>query len=95
MEVSIYFVDFGQEEKVSLRNIRPLPAEFVRQPAFAIPCRLFGISPLNSTEWRLDDPVHNHFNQLLSDKAFCQVCHVQDEICYDVDVDIPSKSSRE
>lgn len=93
MEVSIYFVDFGQEEKISLGNIRPLPTEFVRQAAFAIPCRLFGIVPLNSTEWKLDDPVHNQFSQLLSGNAYCQVCHVRDEICYDVDIEIPSKSS--
>lgn len=65
--------------------------EFIRQPAFAIPCRLFGIVPLNSTDWKLNDPVHNHFNQLFSDHANCQVCHVRKEICYDVNIEIPSK----
>ena len=91
MEVTIYFVDVGQDEKVSLQNIRPLPSEFVRQPAFAIPCRLFEILPLNSHEWKMDDPVHNHFNQLLSADGFCRVRDVQQEICYEVQIEIPSK----
>ena len=84
----------GQEENISITNIRPLPAEFNRQPAFAIPCRLYGIYPLNSTDqsaWKPDDPVHDEFNRLMGNLALCQVCDIREQICYDVSIEIPRK----
>lgn len=93
-EVYVYFVDVGQQENVSIKNIRPLPQEFIRQPAFAIPCRLYKICPLNGDEqtlWKLNDPVHETFNQLMADNANCKVCDVREHICYDVDIAVPSK----
>jgi hypothetical protein len=93
-EIRVYFVDFGQEENISITNIRPLPAEFIRQPAFAIPCRLYGIYPLNGNEqstWKLDDPVHDEFNKHKLDIASCKVCDIKEQICYDIQIDIPSK----
>ncbi len=84
----------GQEEIISITNIRPLPAEFIRQPAFAIPCRLYGIFPLHGNEqssWKLNDPVHDQFNRLMANNASCKVCKIKEQICYDVDIDIPGK----
>jgi hypothetical protein len=93
-EICVYFVDVGQEENISITNIRPLPTEFIRQPAFAIPCRLYGIYPLNGNEksiWKLDDQVHDEFNRLMANNASCKVCGIKEQICYDVEIDIPSK----
>jgi hypothetical protein len=90
--ICVYFVDVGQEENISITNIRPLPSEFNRQPAFAIPCRLYGIQPLNSSEpWKLDDPVHDEFNRLMGNIALCKVCNIKEQMCYDVSIDIPRK----
>ncbi|CAF3570765.1 unnamed protein product [Rotaria sp. Silwood1] len=91
-EVCIYFVDVGEQENISITNIRPLPQEFIRQPAFAIPCRLYQIYPLDGNEqliWRSDDPVHDEFNRLMANNASCKVCDVKEQICYDVEIEIP------
>jgi len=44
-QLRAYFVDSGDEQIVSLVNVRPLPKEFTSQSALAIPCRLYGIYP--------------------------------------------------
>ncbi|CAF1120767.1 unnamed protein product [Adineta ricciae] len=92
-EVRLYFVDVGQEENISITNIRPLPQEFVRQPAFAIPCRLYEVYPLYGDEqsgWDMDDPVHKEFNNQTNNKVDCKVCEVVDHICYDVQIEVPN-----
>ncbi|CAM2713618.1 unnamed protein product [Rotaria socialis] len=92
IDVCVYFVDVGQQENIPITNIRPLSQEFIRQPAFAIPCRLYKICPLNGDErssWKLNDPVHHAFNQLMANNANCKVCDRKEQICYDVEIDIP------
>ena len=42
--------------------------------------------------WKSDDPVHGEFNQLMFNNVTCKACVKQDEIGYDVEIDIPSKS---
>ncbi|CAF5073177.1 unnamed protein product [Rotaria magnacalcarata] len=94
IDVYVYFVDVGQQEHIPITNIRPLSQEFIRQPAFAIPCRLYKICPLNGDErsaWKLNDPVHDEFNRLMANNANCKVCDRREQICYDVEIDIPSK----
>ncbi|CAF1167599.1 unnamed protein product, partial [Didymodactylos carnosus] len=91
-DICIYFVDVGQQQYVSRENIRPLPNDLSQQPAFAIPCRLFDICPLNGTDrsqWSLDDPLHEEFNQLMSHSANAKIRTVQDKICYEIDIEIP------
>ncbi|CAF4333299.1 unnamed protein product, partial [Adineta steineri] len=93
-EVCVYFVDFGEQQTIALTNIRPLPQEFTRQPAFAIPCRLYDICPLNGTEhstWNLDDPVHYECKSLMSDVMHCKVLDIKEQICYIIQVDIPNE----
>jgi len=89
-EVLVYFVDFGQQESISVTNIRPLPEKFIRQPAFAIPCRLYDICRYNGNEqsiWKSNDPVHDEFCRRISDIDKCKVCKVQEHICYDVEIE--------
>ncbi|UJR08582.1 hypothetical protein I4U23_012841 [Adineta vaga] len=91
-KVRVYFVDFGEEENISMTNIRPLPQEFARQPAFAIPCRLYDTCPLYGNEqsiWNSDDPVHEEFSRHMTNMVHCKVCEVVDHTCYDVQIDVP------
>ncbi len=93
-KICIYFTDIGQREYISIDKIRPLPEEFQRKPAFAIPCCLNNVSPLNGNErsiWESNDPVHDEFNRLMVNIISCQVCAKQDQLYYDVDIDIPSE----
>jgi len=93
-QLRAYFVDSGDEQIVSLVNVRPLPKEFTSQSALAIPCRLYGIYPLADT-WQVDDPVHAIFGSLMKNYANCKVCERKDQFYYEVDIDIPSKRGYE
>jgi hypothetical protein len=93
-KVPIYFIDIGQREYVSIDNLRPLPEEFERKPAFAIPCCLNHICPLNGNEqsiWELNDPIHDEFNRLMVNTVTCQIYAKQEQLYYDVNIDIHSK----
>jgi hypothetical protein len=95
LKVSVYFTDIGQRESISISNIRPLPEEFQGKPAFAIPCRLYKVCPIDGNEqsiWKSDDPVHDEIIRLMIHNITCKVCAKQDQICYDVEIEIPSKS---
>ena len=66
----------------------------MRQSAFAIPCRLYQIYPINGNEqskWKSNDLVHDEFNRLMGNMVSCKVCGIEDQKCYDVEIDIPSK----
>ena len=41
--------------------------------------------------WTSDDPVHDEINRLMTNNVTCKVCAKQDQICYDVEIEIPSK----
>jgi hypothetical protein len=93
-KISVYFIDIGQREYISMNNIRSLPEEFQRKPAFAIPCCLYNVCPLNGNErsiWKPNDQVHDEFNRLMVNNVTCQVCAKQDQLYYDVQIDIPSE----
>ncbi|KAK7489405.1 hypothetical protein BaRGS_00019349 [Batillaria attramentaria] len=45
-EIEVYFIDYGNVEKVPLANIRCLTKETAEIPAQAINCTLFGLKPL-------------------------------------------------
>ncbi|CAF1434332.1 unnamed protein product [Adineta ricciae] len=90
--ICVFFTDIGQYEYTSIHNIRPLPEEFQRKPAFAIPCRLFNVCPMNFNEqsiWTSDDPVHDEITRLLTNNVTCKICAKYDQICYDIEIDIP------
>lgn len=92
----VYFIDIGHRECIPINNIRILPEEFQLKPAFAIPCCLNNICPLNGNEqstWRSNDPVHAEFNRLMINSVTCQVHGKQNQLYYDVQIEIPSKSS--
>ncbi|CAF4858871.1 unnamed protein product [Rotaria sp. Silwood1] len=91
-KIYVYFIDIGQREYISINNIRPLPEEFHCKPALAIPCCLYNIYPLNGNDqsiWESNDPVHDEFNRLMVNNVSCKVHSKQDQIIYDVEIDIP------
>jgi len=93
-KICVYFIDIGQREYIPINNIRPLPEEFQRKPTFAIPCRLYNVFPLNGNTqsiWNSDDQVHDEFNRLMVNNVTCQVRSKQDQLYYDVEIDIPSE----
>ncbi|CAF4156881.1 unnamed protein product [Rotaria magnacalcarata] len=94
--VCIYFVDIGHIECISINNIHQPPSKktikFRSKPAFAIPCCLYNVCPINGNEqsiWKLDDKVHDEFIRLMINTVDCKVCSRQDQICYHVEIDIP------
>lgn len=93
LKLTVYFLDIGQYESVSVENIRSLSDEFYRKPAFAIPCSLSNLCPLDSNEqkWKSNDPVHSEFNRLMIHTTSCHVRVQHDHLLYDVAIDIPSK----
>ena len=70
--------------------MRLLPEEFECKPAFAIPCCLHNVFPLNGT-WKPTDQVHDEFNRLLISNVTCQVRAKHDQLDYDIEIEIPSK----
>jgi len=92
-KLSVYFLDIGQCDYVSIENIRSLPEEFYCKPAFAISCSLSNVSPLNSNDhtWKSSDPVHSEFNRLMVNTLNCQVRAKQDQLLYEIEIEIPSK----
>jgi hypothetical protein len=94
-KICVYFIDIGQKEFIPINNIRQIPEEFQRKPAFAVPCRLYNVYPINGNEqsiWKSNDQIHDELNRLLISNVSCEVRARQDQICYDVEIDIPSKS---
>ena len=92
--VRVYFCDIGHIERISINNIRELPIQFQSKPAFAIPCCLYNVCPINGNErsiWKLDDKVHDEFIKFMVNIVNCKVCSKQDHICYNVEIDNPSK----
>ncbi len=92
--ICVYFIDIGQKENIPINNIRLLPEEFQCKPTFAIPCCLYNVYPLNGnnqTIWKSNDQVHDEFNRLMVNNVTCQVHSKYDQLCYDVEIDIPSE----
>ncbi|CAF3339321.1 unnamed protein product [Rotaria sp. Silwood2] len=88
----VYFCDIGHIESISINNTRELPREFRSKPAFAIPCCLYHVCPMNGNEqstWKLNDEVHDEFIKLMVNTVNCEVRSIHDQICYNVDINIP------
>ncbi|CAF4634248.1 unnamed protein product, partial [Rotaria sp. Silwood1] len=47
LNVCVYFFDIGHIECITINNIHQLPHEFRSKPAFAIPCCLYNVCPIN------------------------------------------------
>jgi hypothetical protein len=94
LKVCVYFTDIGQKESISINSIRLLPEEFQRKPAFAIPCSLYNVNPFNGNDqtlWKSNDQIHDELSRLIVNNVTCQVRAKHDQICYDIEIDIPSK----
>ncbi|XP_056626463.1 tudor domain-containing protein 1 isoform X2 [Triplophysa dalaica] len=48
---SVFYIDFGNEEDVTIDNIRPLSASIDTAPPFALECCVAGVTPLTGT-WK-------------------------------------------
>jgi hypothetical protein len=63
-KISVFLIDTGQTEFISINDIRLLPNEFLYQPALAIPCRLHNVCAIDTDEqstWKLNDKIHHKF----------------------------------
>ncbi|CAM2704753.1 unnamed protein product [Rotaria socialis] len=92
MKIAVYYIDLGQRQYTSINSIRLLPEEFQFKPALAIPCRLYKVYPSNSndqSQWQSDDRVHGEFNGRMVNNVTCTVIGNQDQVIYDVEIDIP------
>ena len=59
-QVVVCYIDFGNEETVSLENLRLAKEEFIDFPIQAIPCSLANISPANRLNWS-NNVTYYHF----------------------------------
>ncbi|KAK6175376.1 hypothetical protein SNE40_013852 [Patella caerulea] len=68
-EVIVFYVDFGDKEKVSINQVYPLPKEFTVLPPIALWCCLSNIKPLaeNTSSWPLVSTVV--FKELCSESG--------------------------
>lgn len=92
--ISVFFMDIGQRDRIPLNRIRELPEEFQYKPAFAIPCQLNHVCPLNGndpTMWKAIDAVHDEFNRLMVNTETCHMREKHDQLYYTIEIDIPSK----
>nr|KAG5701506.1 hypothetical protein BaRGS_000902 [Batillaria attramentaria] len=65
-EIEVYFIDYGNVEKVPLANIRCLTKETAEIPAQAINCTLFGLKPLTESGW--SEEALTYFRKFVEDK---------------------------
>jgi hypothetical protein len=94
-KINVYFIDIGQTDFIPINDIRPLPNEFLCEPALAIPCRLYNICPMNGNEqsmWKSNDEVHDEFKKLMANNATCTVVRSKpDETSYAIEINIHRK----
>jgi len=93
-KICVYFIDIGQSEYISIHNIRILPQEFQLIPAFAIPCRLGDVYPIDENKqliFQSNDPVHNEFIRLTASNINCTPYKQHEQIYYDVKINIDGK----
>jgi len=69
----IHFIDYGDNEVVSLSYLLPLPDECSSLPAQAVKAQLFGVKPIDN-DWSVEDALY--FKELVDGKDFC--CYVMD-----------------
>ena len=53
-EVTVSYIDYGNEECVSVENLRKLEEKFVALPCQALECCLCDVEPNDGTEWDLE-----------------------------------------
>ena len=71
-KANVFFVDYGNQDKVPLTQIRPIPAEFADVPRLVVKCALAGVEPCVVLE---PDPATCILltEMLLSSKLTCRV----------------------
>jgi hypothetical protein len=52
--ITVRFVDFGNAENVTAREVKPIPRSFLSLPLVAVQCQLSGIKPKMSVVWPPD-----------------------------------------
>ncbi|XP_035278915.1 tudor domain-containing protein 15, partial [Anguilla anguilla] len=62
----VYFIDFGNTEKVPYMLIKTLPPRFELEPAFALKCSLSHVVPVEDV-WTVS--ATNYFREIVSNKA--------------------------
>ncbi|XP_041361192.1 tudor domain-containing protein 7-like isoform X1 [Gigantopelta aegis] len=67
--VKVTFVDYGNTERVSVDNIRPLSAEIAHIPVQAIPCALFGVKVVDAATDGSTSPSVLAFAELVKENA--------------------------
>lgn len=76
-EIEVFFIDYGNVEKVRLANIRCLTKETSEVPAQAINCTLFGLKPLAESGW--SQKAVDYFTQFVSEKRIEAVTYSHSE----------------
>ena len=47
LQAEVFYIDFGNTEKVNVGTLQPLPADCATLPAQAVPCSLYNITSSN------------------------------------------------
>ena len=89
--VQVHFVDYGNNEEVSLARVKKLDNKYTSLPEQAFRCSLFGVHPLRGNEW--SDEAIAKFDELVYDKNLVGGiveksgdCHIVELINIDIPV---------
>lgn len=79
-QVLIQFIDFGNDETVGHKDLRPLTAELAKVPALAIHCCLNNVKPFPHTTWSED--AINLFSNSVFDQGFnkCKIFSIENNL---------------
>ena len=69
-QVMVSYIDFGNEERVAIKDLRVMQDRFMLYPEFKVRCSLADIAPLDENETWDHDVVHE-FAKLTDEKVGC------------------------
>ena len=78
-QVSAFYIDYGTTEKVYKTDLRLLPLSLVKAPAFALPCLLSGVKPVES-KW--SEKAKMYFEELVLEKTLLAEVIAAEETVY-------------
>ena len=90
----VYYLDFGNTDVISLKNIFTLSSRFTSLPAQAIKCRLSGVSmttgATSNSDWS-EECIRNMQDAILQQEVMVNIIDLASEDCYEVSVIVNSQ----
>ncbi|KAK7867614.1 hypothetical protein R5R35_014810 [Gryllus longicercus] len=79
--VDVFYVDYGNSDRVQLSRLRPLPAEVADVPPYALHCSIFDLHPREGNAWSND--AHRTFCKMVNGvRVHMNVMSFSDDVYY-------------